>query len=108
MQRRAITHKFKAKPVIDDGHHFPSKLEHRYYQHLQLLQKAGEVLFFLRQSTFHLTEGRYICDFQVFYTDGYVEFIDVKGLMTPMSKLKIKQVEALYPVTIKIIKKGDF
>ena len=102
--RNRIRHKFKAVAVKDDGHHFPSKLEWAYYKHLQMLQKAGEVLFFLRQVPFHLAAGKYLCDFQVFYDDGLVEFIDVKGFMTPMSKFKIKEVEALYPIKIKIVK----
>ena len=104
--RRRHNHKFKAKPVTDDGSHFPSKLEHRYYQRLQLLQRAGEVLFFLRQVPFHLPGGvRYLVDFQVFYSYGSISFVDVKGIDTPLSIAKRKMVESLYPVEIEVIKK---
>ena len=47
-------HKFDAIPCERDGKKFPSKLERRYYDKLQILQKAGEVLFFLRQITLDL------------------------------------------------------
>lgn len=102
-------HKFNAKPVDDDGQHFSSKLEHRYYLHLKLLQKAGEVVFFLRQVPFHLSGNTtYRCDYQVFYTDGTVRFIDCKGMATDIFTLKKKQVEAIYPVEIEIVGSKDF
>lgn len=107
--RYSPKHKFNAKPVNDDGQHFSSKLEHRYYQHLKLLQKSGEVVFFLRQVPFHLPGNvTYRCDFQVFYSDGNVKFIDCKGISTPMFELKNKQVEASYPVKIELVKSKDF
>ena len=69
------------------------------------MQQSGEVLFFLRQPMFELHAGvKYYADFQVFYTDGHVEFVDTKGLDTDISKLKRKQVEEKYPIEIKIIK----
>jgi hypothetical protein len=78
---RRVYHKFKAKPVTDDGHRFSSTLEWKYFNHLKMLQKAGEVLFSLRQPTFHLPGGvRYAADYQIFTTDGRVRFVDVKGL----------------------------
>lgn len=101
-------HKFNAKPVKDSGQHFASKLEHRYYHHLLLLQKVGEVVFFLRQVPFHLIETKYVCDFQVFYSDGTVRFIDCKGVETDTFKLKQRQVEALYPIEIELVGAKDF
>ena len=102
-------HKFGAKPTIRDGIKFPSKLEALYYDRLVLLQRAGEVLFFLSQVPFHLTGGvKYVVDFQVFYTGGTVEFVDVKGKETQAFIDKKKMVEALYPVEIKVVKRGEF
>lgn len=104
--KRNHTHKFGAIRTEVDDHKFSSKLEAKYYQRLKLLQQTGEVLFFLLQVPFHLPGGtKYVTDFQVFYSDGRVEFIDTKGVMTPMSSLKIKQVESIYPVEIKIVSK---
>ena len=99
-------HKFKAKPVNSEEGHFGSQLEHRYYQQLLLRQRAGDVLFFLRQVPIHLPAGKkLVIDFIEFLESGEVLFTDTKGLMTPLAKLKIDQVEALYPFKINIVTK---
>jgi hypothetical protein len=101
--------KFKNKPVMDNGKRFSSKLEHAYKNYLELLKSQGKVLFYLMQVPIDIIGGtKYILDFLVFYENGDVKFIDTKGVETPTFKLKKKQVEALYPFTIEIIKKGDF
>ncbi len=106
---RKFGHKFKAKPVTEDGNRFASTLEWSYFKHLEFLQRSGIVLFFLKQVPFHLPGGvKYIVDYQVFFTDGSVKFIDVKGVLTDTFILKKKMVEDLYPVEIEIVKKGDF
>ena len=102
-------HKFKAKPVTDDGHHFPSKLEHAYYHYLKRLNASGDVVFFLRQVPLHLPGGaKYVVDYVVFYKDESVRFIDVKGMETNEFKLKKKLVEAIYPINIDVVKKFNF
>jgi|SRR6185437_5129596 len=99
-------HKFKAVASERDGKKFPSKLEARYYEKLKLRQSAGEVLFFLRQCPIDLPGGvTYRVDFVEFLADGTVEFVDCKGMETPVSTLKIKQVKEIYPIEIKIVKK---
>lgn len=111
---KSRTHKFYAKPVTTaNGIYFPSKLEHAYYQHLNLLKKTGDVLFFLRQVPFDLTSEqtkvcRYVVDFQVFWKSGAITFVDVKGMQTRMFLMKKKMCEAQYPIEITIVKKGDF
>ena len=106
MRKNLKKHKFKAKPCERDDKKFPSKLERKYYDQLKFKQSFGEVVFFLRQVSFDLPGGvRYVCDFQVFYSNGDIEFIDTKGVDTPMSKAKRKMVEDLYPVEIKIVTK---
>lgn len=105
MHQRMIKHKFKAKPVDCDGKHFASKLEHRYYEQLKLRQKAGNVLFFLTQVPIPIPGGKYIVDFVEFLSTGYVVFTEVKGFPTPLGKLKIKQVEELYPFEINLVTK---
>lgn len=102
-------HKFKAKPVIDDKHYFHSKLEWEFYHKLNLLKKAGKVIFFLRQVPFHLPGGvKYVVDFVVFYDDGDIVFYDVKGMETSDFIMKKKMVEEIYPVEISIIKRANF
>jgi hypothetical protein len=98
-------HKFNAKRCEEDGIKFASKAERAYYDKLLILQKCGEVLFFLMQVPFHLPgKIKYICDFEVFYSDGTVRFIDIKGFSTPVFELKKKSVEAHYPIEIEIEK----
>ena len=100
---RSPKHKFRAKPSDEDGIRFASKKERAYYQGLKLRQKNGEVLFFLRQAPFHLLGNvRFVIDFIEFWSDGTVHFIDVKGFDTPLGKLKRKQAEAFYPITIEV------
>jgi hypothetical protein len=96
-----LKHKFKAKPVIDDGIKFASKKEHKRYIELKTLQKYGEVLFFLRQVPFHLPGNvKYVCDYLVFWTNNEVTIEDSKGMKTAMYILKKKQVETIYPIKI--------
>jgi hypothetical protein len=92
-------------PTHRDGQRFDSKAEARYYDGLVLLKQGGEVVFFLRQVPFHLPGGvTYRCDFQVFYADGTVAFVDVKGMETPEFRTKKRLVESLYPIEIEIVK----
>jgi hypothetical protein len=96
-----IKHKFRAIPTTIDNIRFASKKEAKYYSELLVRQKSGEVVFFLRQTPFHLPGGiKYVCDFTLFLANGSVEFIDVKGMKTPIYITKKKIVEDLYPVNI--------
>lgn len=97
--------KYRSKRVKTEKGNFDSKKEFNFFGDLLVLQRAGEVSFFLRQVPFHLPgKVKYIVDFVVFYKDGSVKFYDIKGFETPMFKLKKKQVEELYPVQIVIVK----
>jgi len=101
-----MRHKYNAVRVELDGHKFDSKAEARFWQHLMGLKQVGVIVQVLRQVPFHLPGGvKYICDFQVFEADGDVRFIDVKGMDTPASRLKRKQVAELYaPIEIEVVK----
>ncbi len=99
-----IRHKFRAISTKIDTIHFASKKEAKYYQELKLKQKAGEILFFLRQVPFYLPGNvQHRIDFMEFRADGTVHFIDTKGYDTPTGKMKRKIVESLYPIIIEII-----
>ena len=75
-----IKHKFKARRTNVDGIKFSSKKEANRYNILKLLQKSGDILFFLRQVPFHLPGGvKYVCDFLIFWANGDVTIEDVKG-----------------------------
>lgn len=99
-----IKHKFHAQPCERNEIKFSSKLERRYYDQLKMLQRSGDVLFFLRQCPFDLPGGIiYRCDFMVFYKD-HVEIVECKGFETPEFKLKRKLLEETYPIKLKIVK----
>jgi len=105
LRRGKVWHKYHASPTSIDGLRFDSKAEAGRYVDLKLLQQAGEVLFFLRQVPFDLPGGvKYRADFMIFYADGTVTVEDVKGVDTPQSRLKRRQVEALYPIKIELVK----
>ena len=94
-------HKYNAVRSEADGISFASKKEKNRYLELELLKKAGEILFFLRQTPLHLPgNAKYYCDFMCFWKDGSITFEDVKGFKTDIYKLKKKIVEATYPINI--------
>ncbi len=102
-------HKFNAVKTETDGIKFDSKLEAAYYEALKIRVRVGLVVFFLRQIPFDLPGNiKYRCDFQEFHADGTVHFTDVKGMETKDFIKAKKQVEALYPVIIEVVKKGEF
>ena len=94
-------HKFNAQITERNGIKFRSQKEAEYYDMLCMRQRQRDVVFFLMQTKFHLPGNvTYSCDFQVFYPDGSVQFIDVKGKRTKGYIRNKKMVEALYPVII--------
>lgn len=96
--------KYGNKRVTIDGFNFHSKAEAEYYIKLKALRNLGR-LYFLMQCPLHLPGNvKYIVDFIVFHENGSVEYIDVKGVETDTFKLKRKQVEALHPIKITIVK----
>ena len=99
--KKQVRHKFHAKPTTRDGIRFDSKKEAQHYDKLMLLKMAGKIVFFLRQVPLHLPGNvTYRVDFLVFFTDGRVEFHDVKGFRTKQYITKKKIVESLYPIEI--------
>lgn len=96
-------HKYHAKPTKVDNVRYDSKKEAKYAGQLRILQKCGEILFFLRQVPFEIGAGiKYRCDFMEFWANGDIRFVDIKGFMTPLARNKIKQVEDLYPIKIEV------
>jgi hypothetical protein len=101
-----VKHKFSAQRTTVDDINFDSKIESRYYQNLKMLQRSGELLFFLRQVPIHLPgKTKLVIDFVEFWKDGNVVFTDVKGVETETFKLKRRQVEELYPIEINVVTK---
>lgn len=87
-----------------EGHSHPSKAEARRCDELHLLQRAGEITHLEMQPKFpvHINGVKvftYIADFTYFpqrpQPSGRV-IEDVKGMLTPIYRLKKKCVEASY------------
>ena len=99
-------HKYNAKATVVDGIRFDSMREAAYYSELKLRQRAGEVVGWLRQVPIHLPGGtKLVVDFQEFHTDGTVHFVDVKGVVTDVFKIKKREVEFTYPwLKIEVVK----
>ena len=108
MMRRRFNvrrHKYNAKPTVVDGIRFDSRREAEYYANLKLRQKAGDVVMFLRQVPIHLPGGtKLVIDFLEFHEDGSVHWVDVKGVETDVFKIKKREVEAIYPIEIEVVK----
>ena len=75
---------FRAVPTVVDGVRYDSKSEANRAATLELLRKAGEVRWWLRQVTVRLgcPENRYRVDFVVCLKDGRVHAEDVKAIET--------------------------
>jgi dsDNA-binding SOS-regulon protein len=90
--------KYKNIRTETDGITFDSKAEARRYDELKLLLQSGDIIGFNRQPSFVLdNQGtRYRPDFIVADKNGvWVE--DVKGVETPVFKLKRKMWTEKYP-----------
>lgn len=102
--KHQIRHKYNAVPTIVDGFRFDSKKEAARYRRNKILLASGEMIMQQRQVPFHLPGGViYRLDFQEYYRNGEILFIDVKGRDTPQSKQKRRQVEAMYPIEITLV-----
>ncbi len=101
--RRA--NKFRAVKTVVDGATFASKAEARRYNELRLMERAGDISRLELQPKFpvHINGVlvcTYIADF-AYFTSSQRVVEDVKGVKTPVYRLKKKLVEAVYPgVTI--------
>lgn len=89
---RQRPHKYGAKPTTVDGHFFPSTAEANRYGELCLMQKAGVISELELQPRYPFPFGvEYRADFR--YMDkakGKYIAEDVKGISTPVFKLKLK------------------
>ena len=99
-------HKYGACATVIDGIRFASKREAERYAELKLLEKIGKVGNLVLQPRFRMPPGfAYVADFQ--YTDANGQSIveDVKGVETPVFKLKRKCMKYFYPnVRLEVVK----
>jgi hypothetical protein len=105
-------HKFNAVRTEIDGHTFASKAEAKRYAELKLLEKAGKIGHLSLQPRYMLLVwdcekkqdvqvGHYVADFSYWdMSEGKTVVEDVKGVKTPIYRLKKKMVEHRYGITI--------
>ena len=91
--------KYNNQKTTIDSITFDSKAEARRYGELQILQKSGEIKGFGRQPSFVIDDSgsRYRPDFIVCGKNNELWVEDVKGMETPVFKLKKRRWEENYP-----------
>lgn len=109
----AKTSKYRAIKTVYNGDKYDSKKEAAFAKTLDLLKESfkpqEKVLGYRRQVPFPIIVNEqnictYILDFLITYTDGRIEYVDVKGYKKGIAyqhfKTKKKLVEALYNIQI--------
>lgn len=104
--------KYGNEKVVIDGITFDSKVEGKYWTHLRLRERAGEVYGIIRQKPFPIElGGMSICtlrvDFYFFdHTVNRMRAVDIKGgpSDTAVFRLKAKLVKAMYGVDVEIVR----
>jgi len=102
-----MRNKYGAKKTEYNGIKYDSKKEAEFARKLDLTRKSlnSNILDVERQVPFEIRLNgikicKYLLDFKVTYNSGEVEYIDVKGMKTPVYRLKKKLVEAQYGIKI--------
>ena len=101
--------KYRNKKTSIDGIRFDSKREANRYIELKLLERAGAIKDLKRQVPYILIDksryGRaikYVADF-VYYEDDKLVVEDVKGVRTPVYKLKKRLMAERFGIEVKEI-----
>tara|TARA_R110000787_G_scaffold217305_1_gene326148 strand:- start:226 stop:546 length:321 start_codon:yes stop_codon:yes gene_type:complete len=97
-------HKYNAVKTTLDGITFASKAEAKRYAELKLLAEAGLIANLSLQPRFNCVVNEhkictYVADF-LYLESGKQVVEDVKGVKTPVYKLKKKLVEAIHNIKI--------
>lgn len=98
--------KYRAVKTIIDGIKFDSKKEGRRYQDLKILEKSGHVKDLELQPRYDLIIngvkcGFYKADFRYIDTTRNILIVeDVKGMLTPVYRLKKKLMKAIHNIDI--------
>ena len=100
--------KYNAQRTIVDSIAFHSKAESNRYKILKLLENAGHIRDLKLQASMPFVYNgirlfTYYADF-TYYSDGIFVVEDVKGMRTPLYKLKKKMIEVYYGIKITEIK----
>jgi hypothetical protein len=110
--------KYHNRYVVDDGIRFDSLMEHRRYQELKLLIKAGVIMdlhvhpkFMLQEKYFSHSQRKniqaitYTGDFS-YLENGKIVVEDVKGIKTAVFNLKRRIFEYYFPnILFRVVEK---
>lgn len=101
--------KYRNKKVVYNGLKFDSQAEFRYFLYYKSKEDNGEIGNLRLQVPFEIVINgkkicKYIADFTYTDTDGKTHVIDVKGVLTPVFRLKKKLIEAQHNIEIEIVK----
>ncbi len=101
--------KYGAKLTIIDGIRFASKREAARYRELTLLQRSGAIHNLELQPHYPINVAgqkicTYIADFRYIGACGSLIVEDVKGVETPVFKLKRKLFEVIYGMKLTVTK----
>lgn len=102
--------KYRNKRCELDGFKFDSLMERNYYIDLKLRQRAGEIDSITIHPKWSITlAGRKICTVVLDFSfrdvkTGCKHYIDVKGMDTPVSRLKRKLLEAQECLIVEVVK----
>ena len=118
MTRLPSRRKYGAVKTQLDGHKFDSKMEAEFYAELKLRQHAGEIVDIILQPRYELEPRHilrrtevvnpidYLADFEVHYSDGRVEAVDVKGKIMDTFALKQRLFKSRYPdIPLRVVRK---
>jgi hypothetical protein len=99
--------KYGNRPLEIDGYRFASKAEARRYRELRLMERAGEIGGLLVHPDFPLTVNgvkvaTYVADF-AYWDRGRFVVEDVKGVRTPLYKLKVRMLAAERGIVVREI-----
>ena len=115
-ERKKRDSKYGNTQVVDGGIKFDSKAEHKRWQYLALLEKAGEIRNLRLQVPFLLIpatkrpsggferETKYIADFVYESKSGDQVVEDVKGAVTPEFRLKRKLMLFVFGIEVKEVR----
>lgn len=103
-KKRGIkTSKYKNVRTEANGIKFDSSKEAKYYGILKLRKASGELTFERQVKYDFVINGILVCSYVadfVLQLPGRKEVVDVKGMKTPIYKLKKKLMKAVYGIDI--------
>jgi len=99
--RQKSGNKYHAVSTMYEGVAYHSKLEAAYAEELTLREKAKDIVSWERQvkldlkvNEIHITN--YYIDFIIHHNDGHREFVEIKGMVTALWRLKWLLLEATF------------